>query len=281
MDLQCFGAFEADRIYGHHLRDEQPDTSQYCMHTHSGFELFYFISGSARYRVEASIYPMQPGDILIIRSGETHSLLLDPMQPYERIAIHFSPELMTETLNSRLLSPFMDRPLGRQNRYAAQELPADFVRLCLERLLVCGQEERESDVFAYLLPLLQELYKVWQRRSPESENEAPPLAARMIAYINQHLNELNGLQQLEQQFFLSQSQINRIFRRFTGSSVWEYVQIKRLFAARQLLHQGVSPCKAAAECGYKEYSTFYRAYKKRFGNAPQQDQGEGFREPYR
>ncbi len=277
-----FGSFRSERIHGHHIREEAPDPSGPNMHTHTGLELFYFISGNARYRVEATVYPLQPGDILIMRTAETHSLLLDPpTAPYERIAIHFSPDLLTETLNTRLLAPFNERPLGTQNRYAAQELPGDFVRLCLERLLTCGKEDGESGLMAYLLPLLQELHAVWQRRSsPPEQEETPPVAVQMIAYINQNLDELDNLQQLEQRFFLSQSQINRIFRSFTGSSVWEYVQIKRLFAARQLLHQGVLPSKAAAACGYREYSTFYRAYKKRFGTSPQQDQQTPTRDPY-
>lgn len=279
--MQGAGAIQSERINGHHRRDEDPNPSEYWMHTHNGLELFYFISGSAHYRVEATVYPLQPGDILIMRTAETHSLLVDEAVPYERIAIHFSPELLTETLNARLLVPFNDRPLGMQNRYAAQELPGDFVRLCLERLLSCRPEDGESGLLVYLLPLLQELYTVWQRRSPETEADVPPpLAVQLVAYINQHLGDLDDLHQLEKQFFLSQSQINRIFRRFTGTSVWEYVQLKRLFAARQLLRQGMLPCKAAASCGYREYSTFYRAYKKRFGHAPQQDQGAPAGSPY-
>ena len=269
--LQIAAKFRCDRIYGHHIREEVPDPSQHFMHTHTELELFYFISGKASYRVEGTIYPLEPGDILIMSMAETHSLVLEGGVPYERISVHFSPELLTETLNSRLLAPFMERVLGAGNRYPAKELPEAFIRPCLDRLFTSGAADGESGVLAYLLPLLQELHNIWQKRTPAAEEETQQLGSRLVAYINRHLTELDGLQQLEQQFFLSQSQINRVFHRFTGSSVWEYVQIKRLFAARQLLYTGVAPNRAAAACGYREYSTFYRAYKKRFGHAPQQD----------
>ena len=43
---------------------------------------------------------------------------------------------------------------------------------------------------------------------------------------------------------------------------------KRLLLAQQLLEQGVPSGEAALRCGYQEYSTFSRAYKKQFGRAP-------------
>lgn len=269
--MQITANFRCERIYGHHIREEMPDPTQHFMHTHTELELFYFISGQASYRVEGSLYPLRPGDILIMNMAEAHSLVPEGDAPYERISVHFSPELLTETLNSRLLVPFTERGLGAGNRYAAAELPGEFIRPCLDRLFACGAADGESGVLAYLVPLLQELHTVWQKRSPAVQEENQQLGSRLVAYINRHLTELDSLQQLEQEFFLSPSQINRVFRRFTGSSVWEYVQLKRLFAARQLLHTGVLPNRAAAACGYREYSTFYRAYKKRFGHPPQQD----------
>jgi AraC-like DNA-binding protein/mannose-6-phosphate isomerase-like protein (cupin superfamily) len=247
------------------------DLQNFSMHTHENHELYYFLSGRGVYRIESSEYPMRPGDILIMSMAESHSLIPKGDAPYERISVHFSPELLTETLNSRLLAPFTERSLGTGNRYAAAELPGAFIRSCLERLFACGAADGESGVLAYLVPLLQELHTVWQKRSPAPEEEAQQLGTRLVAYINRHLTELDSLQQLEQAFFLSPSQINRVFRRYTGTSVWEYVQLKRLLAARQLLYTGVLPNRAAAACGYREYSTFYRAYKKHFGHTPQQD----------
>jgi len=120
--------------------------------------------------------------------------------------------------------------------------------------------------------VLQEIYHVWHRQSDlPGEQRELSVAMQIIAYINQHLYELKGLQQLEDAFFLSRSQINRIFRSFTGTSVWDYVQTKRLSAANELLLQGVQPGQAAQRCGYQEYATFFRAYKKHFGHSPQND----------
>ncbi len=272
--MKWFGRVEYDRIQCHHTLDQRPDPSQFAMHTHTELELFYFVSGSGRYRVEGQLYELRPGDILLLRTAETHCLQISPAQPYERVAIHFSADLLQNDAFCSLLQPFTDRPLGTENRYTAEELPAGFVRQCMERLFRHAPGS-EGEILAYLLPLLQELYGVWHLRTRGREEVQADLSAQLVAYINLHLTELDGLQQLEKKFFLSQSQINRIFRRATGASVWEYVQVKRLFAARDLLYAGTPPSQAAQACGYREYTTFYRAYRKRFGHAPQQDQHQG------
>lgn len=261
------------RLNCEHNMDEKPNPAHFTLHVHDGLELLYFISDAADYQVEGTVYRPKAGDILIMRMAEVHSLLMPPnAPPYERVSVHFSPDLLKETLNGRLLAPFLERPLGRMNHYPSETLPREFVRMCFDRMLTEENMCNEMRVLTYLLPVLQELYHIWQRQTllPEPDAIIPP-AAKIIAYINQHLFELKGLHELEEQFYLSRSQINRIFHSFTGTSVWNYVQIKRLFSARELLQQGVLPNHAAAACGYQEYSTFYRAYKKHFGRSPLED----------
>ena len=60
----------------------------------------------------------------------------------------------------------------------------------------------------------------------------------------------------------------RRFREETGYTIHSYLTEKRLLLAQQLLSQGIPLGEAALRCGYQEYSTFSRAYKKQFGRAP-------------
>ena len=78
----------------------------------------------------------------------------------------------------------------------------------------------------------------------------------------------NRLFSISRRFYLSKSQLNRVFSRATGSPVWEYVRIKRLLSARERLLAGESAVNVCTECGFKDYSSFFRAYKARFGQSP-------------
>ena len=48
----------------------------------------------------------------------------------------------------------------------------------------------------------------------------------------------------------------------------EYISEKRLLLARELLRSGKSVQESCEKSGYADYSTFARAYRKRFGCTP-------------
>ena len=62
----------------------------------------------------------------------------------------------------------------------------------------------------------------------------------------------------------------RLFKAQTGSTVHAYVRQRRLLYAAHLIRRGVSVNKAAAESGFEEYSTFFRAFRECFGVSPAQ-----------
>ncbi|MBP3913408.1 MAG: AraC family transcriptional regulator [Lachnospiraceae bacterium] len=60
-------------------------------------------------------------------------------------------------------------------------------------------------------------------------------------------------------------------RKASGTSVWKYISIKRLLAAHARILRGDSVSEAAYACGFGDYSSFFRMYKKHFGRAPSID----------
>ena len=88
-------SYRDEDIYCHHTVDPHPDPEAFSMHAHERMEVFYFISGRGSYLVEGTAYPLQPGDVLIMRPAETHRLAISPDEPYERISFHFAPALLS------------------------------------------------------------------------------------------------------------------------------------------------------------------------------------------
>jgi len=264
--------FVFPRLRGGHSIDREIDSEWLDMHIHPEMEIIYILEGQLSFQVEGSVYHVGPGDLILFRISEAHSILKKADQStYERVTFHIDPSLLKETLNGRLLKPFLDRPLGVSNHYRAEELPAGLIHACNRQIF--GDQLMRNDMHAlsYLLPILQSVYDAYCQKQIDPPQEPTPLASRIIAYINSHLQELESPHNLEEEFYLSISQINRIFHSFTGSTVWNYVKLKRLYAARELLESGVAPMTAAANCGYQDYSSFFRAYKKQFGHPPKED----------
>ena len=90
----------------------------------------------------------------------------------------------------------------------------------------------------------------------------------ILQYLNAHLTEPLTIDELAARFYISKYHMMRRFRDETGYTIHNYITEKRLLLAQQLLEQGLPLGETALRCGYQEYSTFSRAYKKQFGHSP-------------
>lgn len=261
--------YETNGILIHHSIDEKPNPSDFYMHAHEYFELYYFIYGKGKYIVEGTEYDLNSGDMFLMMPSEAHMLQIDPSMPYERIAIHFSAEIFGNIATKELLRPFLKRPLGQLNRYKKN----DFIELCFKSMV---EPKENADLYtrilAYLLPVVYELKKAYDKRNDTFEyQETSSSANNIIGYVNANLFNDISVDLIAKHFYLSQSQINRIFKQATGKSVWEYVLIKRLLQARKKIKDGERITQVAVNCGFNDYSAFFRAYKKQFGASPSID----------
>lgn len=258
----------------HRSLSEHPVEENYPMHAHDGLEMFYFISGYCHYLVEGNEYSLKPGDVMIMQPSEAHHLRVMGDLPYERIVIHFYPNHFKELdKDGVFMKPFFERPLGKLNRYTEDDFDSKLYKLCFESLSLESPLGIKLEAESKLLVLLGELYKAYcnKKDSHEDTVENTDVVNQLIEYVNKNLFEQLSLNALSEKFFLSQSQLNRLFKRATGTSIWEYITIKRLIAARNRIRVGEQAGKVCISCGFKDYSSFYRMYKARFGVSPKQD----------
>jgi len=143
-----------------------------------------------------------------------------------------------------------------------------------ELLLQLEQAQREGGFGADLLSraiflqLMVELNRATegQRSIPAAAGDGKVVA--LLQYLNLHLTENLSIDDLANRFYISKYHMMRRFKEETGYTIHNYVSEKRLLLAQQLLSQGRSLTDACYESGYQDYSTFSRAYKKRFGHSP-------------
>ena len=72
-----------------YFRSKPPELN---LHLHKYYEFLYFISGDATYIVEDNLYKIHPGDILLTRPGELHTIFFQSEKPYERIFMQIHPD---------------------------------------------------------------------------------------------------------------------------------------------------------------------------------------------
>ena len=248
-----------------HQHIESSGSKNFRLHSHAYFEICYFIKGSAVYHIEGNQYPLLPGDIVLLRPNEAHYIQIMPGEPTERILLSFGNNLYTYLdPTERLAPPFINRDPGTRNLYR----PSDFPELALtehfERLIT---DDNRSHVLICLLQLLEDLNKAFCHMF-SYEQRTETMETKLIRLINDNFHLNLTLQELADRFYISRAQLCRRFQKATGTSLGRYLNDKRLTAAQQLLNQGRTASDVCAMCGFRDYSSFYRAYTRHFGHSP-------------
>lgn len=238
------------------------------MHTHAFAELYCFLGGEVIYHVEGTQYILNPGDILLMRPGEAHYAQVNKQVDYERISLHFDQKLLSALdPENVLIRPFFDRQAGTRNLYRADD---DVCRQILFNMTTPMPEPRLNVLGNMILVLkrISDAFSIGQ----ESGGTPDTLEYRLLSYINKHLEQELSLDKLCDRFFVSRTQLCRLFKQSTGTSVGNYISTKRMLLARELLLQGKKATEIYGACGYQEYSAFFRAYTRYFGHSPREEQ---------
>ena len=88
--------------------------------------------------------------------------------------------------------------------------------------------------------------------------------------MEHHLGDHITLATTAQRFFVSESKISQTFREKMGVSFYRCVTQRRLIAAKNLIAAGMGMEAVSAQVGFRDYSSFYRAFRQEFGISPRQ-----------
>ena len=253
-----------------HNRDPYFRTMEF--HAHDFLELYYFLDGSVTYYIEDQVYDLCPGDLLIIPAGKMHRpVIANEHAAYERMVLWITPQYLQS----------IDSPAGdlQKNLQKVGEhgycVPfrgdeTVFVTALLKKLLYMQKNDTDPKFCAGAVELyLWTIFRSYGVIDTTHLNETQVIP-QVIRYITEHFGEPLTLEDIAAEFFVSKSYLNRHFKAYTNSTVYAYIMALRLTHARRMLREGIPAVEAGRECGFSDYSTFYKAFKTQTGLSPQQ-----------
>lgn len=254
-----------------HLNDAQGTKVDY--HYHEFCKLLLICSGKGGYSVDGQHYSLKAGDIVLIGSKCVHRPEFESGIPYERIIIYIAPEfLQKQSLDGCELEKMFDGSKGYVLRAEESERNLLFkIAAQLEEELSRDEYGREILGNSLLLRMLVQIGRCMQKGEVQMPSPIVPTNKRVLDilnYIEKHLTDEICIDDLSEQFFISKYHMMRLFRSETGRSIHAHITERRLLFARDLIRQGVSATDSCFQAGFHSYSSFTRAYGKRFGTTP-------------
>ena len=255
-----------------HLADDRREDFGY--HYHTFHKMILLLAGRADYAVEGEHYRLQPGDLVLVGRGTIHRPEVADGDFYERMILYISPKYLSELGGGEDMAACFARAQA-QFRYVFHTAYGDRIRelfTLLERARIeggYGGELLQRALFAQLMVAVNRT--VFSTQGVEADGGDTKVVA-ILQYLNGHLAQPLSIDELAGRFYISKYHMMRRFRAETGYSIHNYVTEKRLLLAQQLLQSDVPLRTVAEQCGYQDYSTFSRAYKKQFGCSPSQNQ---------
>lgn len=257
-----------------HIKDKK--NIDFQSHYHDFNKIIIFLSGKVTYVIEAKSYKLKPWDILFIGSNEIHRPLISSEEPYERIVIWVNSKFleMHDSHNSNLLTCF---ELCSKEKNNLLRLNPQYMKnikntiFSLEGTLKdkdFGNYILKNSIFVQLMVYLNRLILSKDINKEEKDVEYDENIESIINYINENLNGDLSIENISSQFYMSKYHLMHKFKEQTGYTLHTYIQQKRLIKAISLIKKGMQITAVSMECGFGDYSSFVRAFKKHYGVSP-------------
>ena len=136
------------------------------------------------------------------------------------------------------------------------------------QVLQAQQQRRLQVVVAQLLIHISRVLSDAPGRLSGRASQRHREIVQIYEYISAHLGEQMSVTSLAERFFMDKNTLTRQFRHVTGMTPAECIRRKRLDAAHTMISHGAGMTEACQECGFSDYSSFYRAFRKVYGKSP-------------
>lgn len=259
-----------------HITDRSDKTFDY--HYHEFNKIIIFLSGNVTYVIEGTSYRLKPWDILLIKSHDVHKPIIDKNDIYDRIILWVDTEFLL-----KYSSPDYDLTTCFQ---LADRKSFNLIRLDpklqenLQSTVSHLEEAFHSQEFgsqllaqSLFLQFLIYLNRIHLNNSyiyDQNSFEYDKQIVDIINYIKEHIGADLSIDTIANEFFISKHYLMHKFKAKTGYTLHNYILNKRLFKAMDLIKEGTPITNAASLCGFQDYSTFSRAFRKNYHCSPRE-----------
>ena len=253
-------------------------------HAHNYYECYLFIEGDITMEIfsgkdKAERHKMSPGDLMIVPPGIMHHALMnDPSRTYRRFVFWISKQCCESLMTESVDYMYLIQKAEAFHKYIYHLPPAEFhlVESRFLRLLEEISGDRYGSDAARHLCLCDLILTInriiYDEDHKETGSEELSLFQNILSYVESNLEESLSLDDIAGEFYVSKYYISHLFKDTLGISLHQYIIKKRLAECRNAITGGESITTAYERFGFRDYSSFFKAFRKEYGMSPKEYQ---------
>lgn len=246
-------------------------------HWHDEIEIIVIKKGTGVVTVDLSSYTVKSGDIIIVFSGQLHSIEQkdDYIMEYENIL--FRPELLKSSGQDKCSDSFVQMLFsGKSNVSTVINHELDF-HSELQSLINAIDNLCSSRTYGYQLAVKGYLFRIiyvlisagnTEKQSTGRKKSLEKIKT-ILTYISENYQNPISIEEISAHCYYSKSYFMRFFKENMGVGFIQYLNDYRLEIAAKLLHETDSNIiEIASAAGFENLSYFNRSFKKKYGISP-------------
>ena len=255
------------------------DLPQNCLaadlHVHDAIEFIYVVEGSISATVDEFEEYLEKGDLVLFRSQGVHSIKTNEKSINKYYILKISTTLLQSILPKDMVASILFRfcvyngnlkRVWRKNEILGTEIMKSLDAMINNCEL--GGKFVDISIFGNLIGFI---YGILQSVEQEMDKLSPKFSNvyESITYINSNYDSDLTAESVATLINVSYSSFSRMFKKATGKTFKEYLNITRINEAERLLKTTDYPvADIAIRCGYNNVSYFTATYKRYKGITP-------------
>lgn len=234
-------------------------------HHHTECELSLVVSGGGTYSVCGNDYIFSTGDMFLFGSNEAHCII-EITSSLDLLNIQFEPFILWENADSmELLSIFNMRNKNFKNLFSGNDTVLQNFILDIENEISKKHDgyriKAKYLLFSSLIHIIRSYDYVDKSSAYTYEYAQSKKIKDAITYIDNNINNKLTLKEISSTVCMAETYFSSVFKKLNGISPWEYITIKRVEKAIDLIkNTNMTKLEIAEKCGFSSSSNFYKAF---------------------
>ena len=244
-------------------------------HTHEYFQIYYIVKGSLKHFLENKSSTLYQSDMFIIPPKVVHHISPEPNTVF--YSFSFMPDFLGEANQSgKLVTLFLRNLLADKDLLPKVSIASEdvfHIESIMERMLNefnCKDFGFSEIIHSYAVLLVAVLARNYFTKNtlPQYFDNSKQFVLHCIEYIENNFTDQITLDEISKRSAMSKNSFCDLFYKLTGHSFNSYLNICRIKKATEYIKDGYKITAIYGLCGYTDFSTFYRNFKKIMGVSP-------------